>query len=91
MYVLYRLFFRDIAARDDAANRLASAGKPGTEQIRKSWQRSLLLNDSEANLLRLTASRCNQALDRQHTAALPAIQAARANLMSTPVNSAPPK
>jgi hypothetical protein len=90
-YVLYRLFFRDIAARDTAAAQLALAGKPGSEELRKSWQKSLFLTEEEASLVRQVATRCNQALDQHHATALPTIMAARASIANRPDGAGVPK
>jgi hypothetical protein len=87
VYVLYRLFFRDVAAREATADQLDAAGKAGGNDLRASYQKSLLLTDAQAALLKQSAASCNSSLDQQHAGALPVLAAARANLATLPAGA----
>ncbi len=52
--------------------------------MRESYQKALFLTDNQAALLKQNAANCNAALDQHHSAALPAIEAARATLSRIP-------
>jgi hypothetical protein len=90
VYVLYRLFFRDVAAKDATALQLDAAGQPGGSDLRGSYQKSLFLSDAQAALLKQNAASCNSSLDQQHASALPTIAALRAALASLPPGAAIP-
>jgi len=85
--VLYRLFFRHVAALDTAAAQLDAAGKAGGNALRTEYQNSLFLSDAQAALLRQNAVNCNSSLDQQHASALPTITAARASIASLPAGA----
>jgi len=88
VYVLYRLFLRHVAALDAEAAKLDAAGQAGGDDLRGSYQKSLLLNDAQAALLKQNAASCNAALDQQHASALPTITAGKAALTSLPAGTA---
>jgi len=90
VYVLYRLFLRHVAAVDAEAAKLDADGKTGGNELRASYQKSLLLTDVQAALLKQSAASCNASLDRQHASALPAISAARAALVNAPPGKVEP-
>ena len=86
-YVLYRLFFRHIAASQTQASKLDAAGKAGGADLRNEYRKSLFLNASQASLLIQSAQACNASLDQQHANALPTIAAARAALAAAPAGT----
>jgi hypothetical protein len=91
-YVLYRLFFRHVAALDAEAAKLDAAGQAGGADLRASYQKSLLLSGAQIALLKQNAASCNTSLDQQHASALPTITAGRAALTNLPpgTGAAPP-
>ena len=90
IYVLYRLFFRDIAAMDAAAAKSDAAGQPGGTLARGWYQSILLLTAADAATLKQSASQCNQALDQLQQTAQPAIAAVQAQLTVLSPTAAPP-
>jgi hypothetical protein len=90
IHVLYRLFFRDVAALDAAAAKSDAAGLAGGDEARAWFQTSLFLTPAQASALKQSASDCNQALDRHQQKAQPAIDAARAQNASS-TGSVPPQ
>jgi len=74
-YILYRLFFRDIAAQDAAAAKSNAQGMPGGNLARKHYQQILSLTDAEAAALKQSAGQCNLTLDQHQQKAQPTILA----------------
>ena len=89
VYVLYRLFFRHLAALDAQAAKLDAAGQSGGDDLRSSYQKSLLLTDAQIALLKQNAASCNASLDQQHASALPTITAGKAALANLPPGTPP--
>lgn len=87
--VLYRLFFRDIAALENAAGKFDAAHKADADFLRNKYQGALFLTASQTGHLKADAAMCNSILDKQHTDAMPVILAARAKAMARPSGSAP--
>jgi len=92
IYVLYRFFFRDIAAMDAAAAKADAAGPPGGAQARGWYQAILALTDAEIAALKESASQCNQSLDQfQQTTVQPAIAAVQAQHIPFSASAPPPQ
>ena len=74
-YILYRLFFRDIAALEAAAAKSDAAGLSGRDLAPRGYQRALSLSDAEKVALNKTAAECNLTLDQHQQKAQPIILA----------------
>ena len=93
VYVLYRLFFRDVAQMDTIAAQLDAAGKSGGDKLRGWYQQSLVLTADEAAVLKQSAVNCNQALAQHQQQVQPvvtAVQSQLATLVTPPASFTPP-
>jgi hypothetical protein len=92
IHILYRLFFRDVAALDAAAAKSDAAGLAGGNEARGWFQTSLFLTPAQASALKQSARDCNQALDQHQQKAQPVIDAVRAQAASSAsTGSVPPQ